>query len=499
MLKILSIAALLFAGIAGAATVTVNPGQTIQSGIATAASGDTVVVNAGTYSGGINGKTGVRVQASGYVTVNGGANLVCNQCSVIGFHFVKGSVWIAGDDVLFEGNELNGMGGDEDYGNVFGNRITVRRNYFHGIKIPKFIGDVSDIGSGPEYMHNDVLQYWDNNGEVLRDIIIEENIMTDFVQGIFLANETGTLSRSSNWTIRNNVLWGTDFVENGNLLGGPSNGIFAGKYNVPDVVIRNNTVHKGGNSTYLYGVQSAIVQGNIYSRGGTVYATGGGTPASAFNRGTVGNVLWSNSWNGYPAQGPDKYIDPQFQSLTSLLGGDALPFTADDGWRALNPLAAGYGAQIAAGGTPPPPPPPPPPPGPNTAPTLTLNGPTQAIQLTSGQTQATFTITANGADAQTPSASLAYLWAGGTNINTITAYQPAGVQGYSCTVTDGGGLTATATLAVTVLPYLAPPPPPPAPAPVITWNRIRVYRTDGTLLGYRWAQTTTTDVKPVTP
>ncbi len=545
---------------ASAATITVNSGQSIATGIASAASGDTVVVNAGTYTGSINGKTGVTVRANGVVTVNGGVNLTCNSCSVVGFKFVKGSVWMQGNDILLEGNDFNGKGSGEDYGNMFGSRITVRRNFFHGVRIPD---DLALVEGGWE--HNDVLQFWNNNGETLHDAVIEQNIFTDFVQGVFLANETGNTSSMSNLTIRNNVFWGTDFIESQNLIGSPSHGAFVGKANITGVSITNNLFYNVANCVSLYAMSTAIVQGNVILNGGTAYAVGDGTQADAFNRGTVGNVLWSNGWNGYPAQGPDKYVNPLLINVNSLLGADGVPWTADDGWRTQSASVTGYGPQIAAGGTPvadvlapvitlngvtpmsvvqgsvyteP---------GAtaldardgevivtisgtvntavlgtytrtytardaagntatktrtvsvvtstqvNTAPTISLSGPTSPIQLADGQTAAAFTVTANGSDAQTPAGSLAYLWAGGTNVNVISTNQLPGTTTYSCTVTDAGGLTAAASITVTVLAASAT-----SPAVVKQWVRVRIYDASNVLLGYAWVSGTTQTAQPTT-
>lgn len=439
-----------------AATITVNQDQSIPAALSKAQVGDMVIVNAGTYVGDISGKTGVRVQANGVVDIYGGATLICNNCSIVGFRFDHGSVWMKGNDILLEGNQFKGKGGSEDYGNLFGERITVRRNLFYGVRIPE---DLASIGGG-NYEHNDVLQFWDNNGEVLRNVLIEENIFTDYVQGVFLALETGTVSRVSNWTVRNNVFWGTDFVSTGNLIGNPSHGMFAGKYAVPGVSITNNLFYNNANQISIYGSgASAIVQGNIIINGGTAYATGDGSQGSAFVRGTKGNILFENGWNGWTTenygQGPDKYVSPMLANVNSLLGADGAPFTSDDGWPSTNPAVAGYGPQIDTGTTSPPS---------NTAPILALTGPTSPIQLQSGQTQATFLLTANAVD---PGDTVTYRWGNGATSNAISVVQQPGIVAYTCTATDSGGLTDTKSIVMTVAAY-TPPPLADTTAPVIT-------------------------------
>ena len=472
---------------ANATKITVNPGQSINVAIGSAQAGDTVIVNAGTYTGSIVGKTGVRVQASGLVTIYGGANLTCNNCSIVGFRFDHGSVWMKGNDILLEGNQFKGKGGSEDYGNLFGERITVRRNLFYGVRIPD---DLASIGGG-NYEHNDVLQFWDNNGEVLRSVVIEENIFTDYVQGVFLALETGTVSRVSNWTVRNNVFWGTDFVSTGNLIGNPSHGMFAGKYAVPGVSITNNLFYNNANQVSIYGGgASAIVQGNIIMNGGTAYAVGDGSSSGAFVRGTVGNILFQNSWNGYPAQGPDKYISPMLANVNSLLGADGVPFTADDGWRATAPGAAGYGPQIGAGTTPPPPTP-----LANVAPTANA-GADQSVTLASGASAYLALLIGSGTD--TDGTVVSYRWTGTPDPDDLaspTVSLVAGTYTFALVVTDNLGLaSAEDRVTLTVLPTPLAPPPPPAPS--LVWSRVPIFNSDGRRVGFRWALTTPTDVKP---
>lgn len=378
-------AALVFAANGSwAADRIVGPGQqytTIQAGINAAQSGDRVLVKPGTYATAIqHNKSNVRVVAEGAVTVTGTSSqnavrIQCSDCSVEGFNFtgfgwgidpgqitgrnrvtiknnrVYGTnypIWISGDDWLVEGNKFERVihrgSGDSDYGRIFGNRHVVRRNVFWGTQIP------GDLRPGPDYSHTDGLQWYDLNGEVLRDILIEQNIFSDFVQGLFLASETGG-TRGSNWTIRHNIFWGTSYIASGNLLGWPSHAIYVGKNGpVPGVRIENNLIRYCGNSVTLARMQTALVERNVIVYGGTVYALDS-TPQSALNRGTAGNIVWSNNWNGGPSQGPDKYFDPLLQDRDSLFGADGIAFSLDDGWRLLAPAAAGYGPQIEPDGT----------------------------------------------------------------------------------------------------------------------------------------------------
>jgi hypothetical protein len=463
--------------VAFGATITVNPGGSIATGIATAAAGDTVVVNAGAYTGGIVISKSVAVMANGVVVLTPATfrtgeaiSVRCNSCAVIGFMFedfeggvspdvqthsnvtIQGNVfrrggsgiWIAGTAWLVEGNEIDGLplsARAEDYANVFGTGHIVRHNYFHGLRIPQ------DLGSGPDYKHNDAIQFWNNNGEVLRDLLIEENIFTDFVQGVFLANETGVLPSMGNITIRNNVFWGTNFIQSGNLLGKPSHGLFVGKAAIPGVVTTNNLFHNCANSVSLYNMPAAtVVQGNIIEQYNTAYAlSNSGQPT----RGT-GNVLWTTvqgAWEGGIATLlPDKRLDPMLGA--SLLGADGLPWTADDGWRARNALAAGYGPQIGSLS----PPPPAPVPSPDTVPPVVVVLGANPFTLSVG------TVFADpGATATDDRDAVVTVLVSGT-VNTAAA----GSYLRSYTARDVAGNSATKTRSVNVEAV-----PLPAPAPTL--------------------------------
>jgi hypothetical protein len=361
--------------------VAVAPGQSINAAIsaATTVAGDRVLVAAGTYAGGLVVNKPITVEAAGAVLLRPetaakgqAVSIRCSDCAVAGFTFedfgfgvspdkntgrdrvtLKNLVfrrggtglWISGDHWRVEGVEIDGLRLSrqaEDYGNVFGAGHTLRRCYFHGLRIPQ------DLGPGPDFKHNDVFQFWNNNGETLQNLVIEECIFTDFVQGIFLANETGVTSSMSNITIRNNVFWGTDFATTGNLIGNPSHGAFVGKAPIAGVTIANNLFRKVANSVSLYAMTTAAVEGNIIVNGGTAYAVGDGTKPVAFARGAKGNILWKNAWNGHPEQGPEKYFDPALTNVDNLIGPDGIPWTADDGWHPTAPEAEGYGPQISA-------------------------------------------------------------------------------------------------------------------------------------------------------
>jgi hypothetical protein len=106
-------------------------------------------------------------------------------------------VVIQGDDVLFEGNEIERMvqhnpSGDSDYCRVFGVRVTIRGNYFHG-------SVVEEIGTA----HLDIVQFFTNNNDYVRDLLIEKNIFCDAHQGIMAENFQATDCR--NIMVYNNI------------------------------------------------------------------------------------------------------------------------------------------------------------------------------------------------------------------------------------------------------------------------------------------------------
>lgn len=379
---------------ANAATITVNPGGNIQSAIIKAAAGDTVLVKAGEYKGPIELNKSVKVVGEGKVIVrpitagtSRAVSVRCSNCGVdnidfIDFRYGFGTdditghndvfltnskivnanyhVWLSGDRWKIAGNRFEkakwraaGKDGDSDYGRIFGNGHEVRRNVFGDTDILTNKNE-TDGKPGPDYSHTDGLQYYNQNGEVLRDIVIEENLFTDFVQGLFIGNETGNGDAVQRVMVRNNVFWGTRFREDGNLLGIPSWGVYFGK-NGPErkITIEHNIFYQCANAIGMLSGTDAICRRNIVASSGSVYVLEGTDP-SLIVRTPGGNALWKNKMTGdLPIDGDTDTENPQFQdalaeSLDEILGADGEWFTGDDACRPMNAALNDYGPRVKA-------------------------------------------------------------------------------------------------------------------------------------------------------
>ena len=305
------------------AGTTALPWKTIQKGANTAVAGDTVVVKSGTYveritfTKGHSGTPGNRVVflaqphravfMQGFNTdggdwlriegfditnsqggwLNGGIWLSSSHVEIIDnyLHDIPGtaiqaswsggpwdSVYIAGNriycvnegivasgnDWLVENNEVERLkypdAGDCDYSRFFGNRITFRGNYFHGAL-------TSEIGSS----HVDGFQTFDVNGEVANDIIIENNFVESFHEGMMLGMDKA--GDAANYIIRNNIFcggdlggaWGLCVVNITNLRA--VNNVFCN-------MIYHGIGFRGDNGT---GGSTGMVRNNIFYNSGSNY------------------------------------------------------------------------------------------------------------------------------------------------------------------------------------------------------------------------------------
>lgn len=369
------------------ATITVSPGSSISAAIASASPGDTVLLLAGTHQANVvvnkaitlEGEEGTILEpatpgngsgvllSSNNITVRNlflrnfsiGINTGSaqsnprNNIQILNCHTQKCTIHIKinGNDWLVEGNEFERVfwwtvgSGDADYGRIFGTGHHVRRNYFHGTNFETDVGPDDD----DEYAHTDVLQHFGNNGEVLRDCIIEENYITDFFQGIFWADSVLSSTITGN-IIRNNVFWGTELPDQFNFNGWPSHGITLGKpgqFPPLNNVIENNLIYNCLNCLNVRGTgATATISNNIISSAegiGTAYSDGGSTGQTI--DGTGDNIFNVNSLGDDFNSAENIDTDPVFADDTDPDGPDDIIFTSDDGWLS-DATNAGYGPQL---------------------------------------------------------------------------------------------------------------------------------------------------------
>ena len=111
-------------------------------------------------------------------------------------YHVQMGIGVTGFNWRVEGNEVERLynygGGDCDYSRFFGEGHVISGNYFHGTNFDE-IGDA----------HVDCFQTFDNNGEYIRDITIENNICSDFHQGVM--GEASYHRNSSGLLLQNNI------------------------------------------------------------------------------------------------------------------------------------------------------------------------------------------------------------------------------------------------------------------------------------------------------
>lgn len=198
-----------------------------------------------------------------------GARIAFNKIVKCGKGFVTG-----GTGWLLERNEVTRLfcygKGDADYTRPFGRKHILRQNYLHGSTRAEIKGS-----------HTDGFQVFDDNNLISRDILIEENVVNDFAQGLMMEvhhPEAGTIK---NWTFRRNIMFqrGVDkgwayahfcggcegFFAYGNTLVGGSS-IYCGAGNVK---YEDNLLYA---SSYLYskGVLNATSQKNLVYKPGEV-------------------------------------------------------------------------------------------------------------------------------------------------------------------------------------------------------------------------------------
>lgn len=274
--------------ITGQDTLIVAPGESIQAAIDAAAVGDTVQVDAGTFTENIRLRTGVNVAGAGF-----------NSTTLRG---------------LGDGNVVTAAG--------------VSNSFFQGFRITRS-GTSGDAG------------VYINGGSLLLD----NNWIIGNLDGIRIVNRSSSI-------IRNNIIQGngnasdstldyglislnsTPLIANNLIISNSGAGIYLGWADSAGTQVINNTVvGNKDNGIWCYNGANAIIKNNIFRANTTgISASHGAVPQISFN-----DVV-DNTWRDYDSQsggianpGPgDISVDPLFDPLSSP------PFALALGSRAIN-------------------------------------------------------------------------------------------------------------------------------------------------------------------
>ena len=110
----------------------------------------------------------------------------------------------------FEYNEVNGFkysgtAGDCDYNRIWGDSLTFRRNYYHGMNLSTMCASAAP--------HVDCFQtfYYSPGNEYSRNHVFDGNTCKDYHEGIMASNTGAGAGGFSNWTLVNNVFAGGNF------------------------------------------------------------------------------------------------------------------------------------------------------------------------------------------------------------------------------------------------------------------------------------------------
>jgi len=213
---------------------------------------------------------------------------------------------VTGESWIVENNEVERLynygSGDSDYSRFFGESHQILGNYFHGTDLE------NEIGSA----HVDCFQTFDNNGEHVRNVIIENNICYDFHQGFM--GEAAFYGNSSDLTFRNNIF------------------SHAGAWGMSIHQIRDVTaVHNVFADIRYHGIgfrdgATGVVKNNIfYNAGSNYWASDGGSVVGSHN------LLYKSSDTVDPIDFPDdianqdpRFVDPANDDYHLQLGSPAV-------------------------------------------------------------------------------------------------------------------------------------------------------------------------------
>lgn len=199
-----------------AATITVNPGQSIQDAINSASAGDTILVYPGTYDGYIDIQVkNLRLMASGNVILKSSTtDRVININPNLGTVTIEGFTVYLRDDLGNPGGIIQGMGSSEGTAAyILNNKVIATVNLRNGIQVTgdnsKVIGNIVQgapltenwSGSGIHVVNaNNVLvknnkvsggdnaiaiTEWGHN-KPIKGMIIEDNLVENVNDGIYI-------------------------------------------------------------------------------------------------------------------------------------------------------------------------------------------------------------------------------------------------------------------------------------------------------------------------
>lgn len=175
------------------------------------------------------------------------------------FYRCQAGIHIEGQAWLVENNDIERLvdhgNGDCDYMRFFGSDHTIRNNHLHGSR-------QAEIGTA----HVDCFQTFDNDGKYARNVVIEGNRCSEFMQGFMGEAHAG--NKSGNIRFKNNI-FANGFPDN-------SHGMII--QDIPRVMVLNNLFynirHRGvavqaadfGRAT------DALLFNNIFYKCGTSYS-----------------------------------------------------------------------------------------------------------------------------------------------------------------------------------------------------------------------------------